>query len=192
MTNYNGIAKEYQASKLQPCRTHIERSTRLRLTDGVRGARTLDLPGAEHRCCDAEQSLGPFPEPGVKLIPAHHTPFRERDGRVELHREDPRRRGRRGWGGWSLGVSGCHGGLMDCRAPCGGNLQPYDRGALVRHGVIRIGRPTALRHVSAEAAALRSDCATLRVPRGVWFLESRDPPEVLSCQTSRPIPGPIF
>jgi hypothetical protein len=32
MTNYNGIAKEYQASKLQPWRPHIERSTLLRLT----------------------------------------------------------------------------------------------------------------------------------------------------------------
>ena len=38
-TNYDGIAKEYQASKLQPWRTHIERYTLLRLTGDVRGWR---------------------------------------------------------------------------------------------------------------------------------------------------------
>jgi hypothetical protein len=41
-TNHDEIAKEYQASKLQPWRTHIQRQTLLRLTGDVRGLRNLD------------------------------------------------------------------------------------------------------------------------------------------------------
>ncbi len=46
-TNYDGIAREYQASKLQPWRTHVERHTLLQLTGDVRGARTIDLACGE-------------------------------------------------------------------------------------------------------------------------------------------------
>ena len=48
-TNYDQIAREYQASKLQPWRTHIERHTLLRLTGKVAGLRALDLACGEGR-----------------------------------------------------------------------------------------------------------------------------------------------
>ena len=46
-TNYDQIAREYQASKLQPWRTHIERHTLLRLTGKVAGLRALEKAGLE-------------------------------------------------------------------------------------------------------------------------------------------------
>jgi hypothetical protein len=42
-TSYDQIAKEYQASKLLPWRTHIERYTLLKLTRGVAVMQVLDL-----------------------------------------------------------------------------------------------------------------------------------------------------
>jgi ubiquinone/menaquinone biosynthesis C-methylase UbiE len=46
-TDYNKIAKEYQESKLQPWRTHIERYTLLSLLGTVQGLNTLDLACGE-------------------------------------------------------------------------------------------------------------------------------------------------
>lgn len=66
-TNYDGIAKEYQASKLQPWRTHIERYTLLRLTGDVRGARTLDLACGEGYYTRLLRQLGADPVVGVDL-----------------------------------------------------------------------------------------------------------------------------
>lgn len=46
-TDYNQIAKEYQASKLQPWRTHVERATLLQILGSIEGLRTLDLACGE-------------------------------------------------------------------------------------------------------------------------------------------------
>lgn len=46
-TDYDKIAKEYQESKLQPWRTHIERYTLLRLIGQTQGLMTLDLACGE-------------------------------------------------------------------------------------------------------------------------------------------------
>lgn len=46
-TDYNQIAKEYQASKLQPWRTHIERATLLQILGPIQGLRTIDLACVE-------------------------------------------------------------------------------------------------------------------------------------------------
>ncbi|MFY8220838.1 MAG: class I SAM-dependent methyltransferase [Pirellulales bacterium] len=46
-TDYNQIAKEYQASKLQPWRTHIERATLLQILGPIQGLRTIDLACGE-------------------------------------------------------------------------------------------------------------------------------------------------
>jgi SAM-dependent methyltransferase len=69
-TNYDGIAKEYQASKLQPWRTHVEQHTLLRLTGDVRGARTLDLACGEGYYTRLLRRLGADPVVGVDLSPA--------------------------------------------------------------------------------------------------------------------------
>jgi SAM-dependent methyltransferase len=69
-TNYDGIAKEYQASKLQPWRTHVERHTLLRLTGDVRGLRTLDLACGEGYYTRLLRRLGADPIVGVDLSQA--------------------------------------------------------------------------------------------------------------------------
>jgi SAM-dependent methyltransferase len=69
-TNYDGIAKEYQASKLQPWRTHVERYTLLRLTGDVRGARTLDLACGEGYYTRLLRRLGAEPVVGVDMSQA--------------------------------------------------------------------------------------------------------------------------
>ena len=69
-TNYDGIAKEYQASKLQPWRTHVERHTLLRLTGDVRGLRTLDLACGEGYYTRLLRRLGADPVVGVDLSQA--------------------------------------------------------------------------------------------------------------------------
>jgi SAM-dependent methyltransferase len=66
-TKYDGIAKEYQASKLQPWRTHVERYTLLRLTGDVRGLRTLDLACGEGYYTRLLRRLGADPVVGVDL-----------------------------------------------------------------------------------------------------------------------------
>jgi len=69
-TNYDGIAKEYQASKLQPWRTHIERYTLLRLTGDVRGLNALDLACGEGYYSRLLRELGADPIVGVDLSSA--------------------------------------------------------------------------------------------------------------------------
>ena len=69
-TNYDGIAREYQASKLQPWRTHIERYTLQRLTGDVRGSRTLDLACGEGYYTRLLCRLGADPVVGVDLSQA--------------------------------------------------------------------------------------------------------------------------
>jgi len=69
-TNYDGIAKEYQAAKLQPWRTHIERHTLLRLTGDVRGLKTLDLACGEGYYTRLLRRLGADPVVGVDLSQA--------------------------------------------------------------------------------------------------------------------------
>lgn len=69
-TNYDGIAREYQASKLQPWRTHIERYTLQRLTGDVRGSRTLDLACGEGYYTRLLCRLGADPVLGVDLSQA--------------------------------------------------------------------------------------------------------------------------
>ena len=69
-TDYDGIAEEYQASKLQPWRFHVERHTLLRLTGDVRGARTLDLACGEGHYTRLLRKLGADPVVGVDLSPA--------------------------------------------------------------------------------------------------------------------------
>jgi SAM-dependent methyltransferase len=69
-THYDRIAKEYQASKLQPWRTHIERYTLLRLTGDVRGLKTLDLACGEGYYTRLLRRLGADPVVGVDLSQA--------------------------------------------------------------------------------------------------------------------------
>ena len=66
-TNYDRITKEYQASKLQPWRTHIERYTLLRLTGGVDGLRAVDLACGEGYYTRLLRRLGAGPVTGVDL-----------------------------------------------------------------------------------------------------------------------------
>jgi 2-polyprenyl-3-methyl-5-hydroxy-6-metoxy-1,4-benzoquinol methylase len=66
-TDYDQIAKEYQASKLQPWRTHIERFTLLRLTGKVAGLRALDLACGEGYYTRLLRRLGAGPVTGVDL-----------------------------------------------------------------------------------------------------------------------------
>ncbi len=66
-TNYDQIAKEYQASKLQPWRTHIERHTLLRLTGKVAGLRALDLACGEGYYTRLLRRLGAGPVTGIDL-----------------------------------------------------------------------------------------------------------------------------
>ncbi|MEI7862228.1 MAG: class I SAM-dependent methyltransferase [Planctomycetota bacterium] len=66
-TNYDGIAREYQASKLQPWRTHIERYTLLQLTGDVRGLKTLDLACGEGYYTRLLRRLGAEPVVGIDL-----------------------------------------------------------------------------------------------------------------------------
>jgi hypothetical protein len=46
-TDYDKIAREYQGSKLQPWRTHVEQYTLLSLASQVQGLQTLDLACGE-------------------------------------------------------------------------------------------------------------------------------------------------
>ncbi len=66
-TNYDQIAKEYQASKLQPWRTHIERYTLLRLARSVAGLRVLDLACGEGYYTRLLRRLGAAAVTGVDL-----------------------------------------------------------------------------------------------------------------------------
>lgn len=66
-TDYDRIAKDYQASKLQPWRTHIERHTLLRLAGKVAGLRTLDLACGEGYYTRLLRRLGAGPVTGVDL-----------------------------------------------------------------------------------------------------------------------------
>ena len=66
-TDYDQIAKEYQESKLQPWRTHIERYTLLNLTGQVEGLRTLDLACGEGYYTRLLRRMGAGPVAGVDL-----------------------------------------------------------------------------------------------------------------------------
>ena len=66
-TSYDQIAKEYQASKLLPWRTHIERYTLLKLTRGVAGMQVLDLACGEGYYTRLLRRLGAGPVTGVDL-----------------------------------------------------------------------------------------------------------------------------
>jgi SAM-dependent methyltransferase len=69
-TNYDAIAKEYQASKIQPWRTHVERYTILRLTGDVQGLKTLDLACGEGFYTRLLRRLGADPVAGVDVSQA--------------------------------------------------------------------------------------------------------------------------
>jgi ubiquinone/menaquinone biosynthesis C-methylase UbiE len=66
-TDYDKIAKEYQESKLQPWRTHIERYTLLSLAGRVQGLQTLDLACGEGYYTRLLRRLGADPITGVDL-----------------------------------------------------------------------------------------------------------------------------
>ena len=66
-TDYDKIAKEYQESKLQPWRTHIERHTLLRLTGQIQGLKTLDLACGEGYYTRLLRRLGAEPIIGLDL-----------------------------------------------------------------------------------------------------------------------------
>lgn len=66
-TDYNKIAKEYQESKLQPWRTHIERYTLLNLTGQVQNLKTLDLACGDGYYTRLLCRLGAAPVTGVDL-----------------------------------------------------------------------------------------------------------------------------
>ena len=66
-TDYNKIAKEYQESKLQPWRTHIERYTLLSLLGTVQGLNTLDLACGEGYYTRILRRLGAAPISGIDL-----------------------------------------------------------------------------------------------------------------------------
>lgn len=66
-TDYDQIAKEYQASKLQPWRTHIERYTLLRLTGQVANLKSLDLACGDGYYTRLLRRLGANPVTGVDL-----------------------------------------------------------------------------------------------------------------------------
>lgn len=66
-TDYDRIAREYQASKLQPWRTHIERHTLLDLVGPVEGLRTVDLACGEGYYTRLLRRLGAGPILGVDL-----------------------------------------------------------------------------------------------------------------------------
>ena len=66
-TDYDRIAREYQASKLQPWRTHIERHTLMRLTGAVAGLQVLDLACGEGYYTRLLRSLGADPVTGADL-----------------------------------------------------------------------------------------------------------------------------
>ena len=66
-TDYDKIAKEYQESKLQPWRTHIERYTLLSLLGTVQGLNTLDLACGEGYYTRILRRLGAAPISGIDL-----------------------------------------------------------------------------------------------------------------------------
>ncbi len=66
-TDYDQIAKEYQASKLQPWRTHLERYTLLRLTGQVANLKALDLACGDGYYTRLLRRLGANPVTGVDL-----------------------------------------------------------------------------------------------------------------------------
>ncbi len=66
-TDYDKIAREYQESKLQPWRTHIEQYTLLSLASQVQGLQTLDLACGEGYYTRLLRRLGAEPITGVDL-----------------------------------------------------------------------------------------------------------------------------
>jgi ubiquinone/menaquinone biosynthesis C-methylase UbiE len=66
-TDYNQIAREYQASKLQPWRTHIERFTLLQLLGPIAGLHTVDLACGEGYYTRLLRRLGAGPIRGIDL-----------------------------------------------------------------------------------------------------------------------------
>jgi ubiquinone/menaquinone biosynthesis C-methylase UbiE len=66
-TDYDPIARQYQASKLQPWRTHIERHTLLELVGPVEGLRTIDLACGEGYYTRLLRRLGAGPILGIDL-----------------------------------------------------------------------------------------------------------------------------
>ncbi|MFN7731763.1 MAG: class I SAM-dependent methyltransferase [Pirellula sp.] len=66
-TDYNQIAKEYQASKLQPWRTHIERATLLQILGSIEGLLTLDLACGEGYYTRLLRRLGAVEVCGIDL-----------------------------------------------------------------------------------------------------------------------------
>ena len=66
-TDYDKITREYQESKLQPWRTHIERFTLLSLVGEVQGLRTLDLACGEGYYTRLLRRMGAEPITGVDL-----------------------------------------------------------------------------------------------------------------------------
>ena len=66
-TDYDKIAKEYQESKLQPWRTHIERYTLLSLVGQIQGLCTLDLACGEGYYTRLLRRLGADPISGIDL-----------------------------------------------------------------------------------------------------------------------------
>jgi ubiquinone/menaquinone biosynthesis C-methylase UbiE len=66
-TDYDKIAKEYQESKLQPWRTHIERYTLLNLLGSVQRLNTLDLACGEGYYTRILRRLGAAPISGIDL-----------------------------------------------------------------------------------------------------------------------------
>ncbi|MEY4567911.1 MAG: hypothetical protein RLY14_2881, partial [Planctomycetota bacterium] len=66
-TDYDKIAKEYQESKLQPWRTHIEQYTLLNLVGQVQGLCTLDFACGEGYYTRLLRRLGAEPISGIDL-----------------------------------------------------------------------------------------------------------------------------
>lgn len=66
-TDYNRIAKEYQASKLQPWRTHIERATLLQILGSIEGCLALDLACGEGYYTRLLRRLGAEKACGIDL-----------------------------------------------------------------------------------------------------------------------------
>ena len=100
-TNYDGIAKEYQASKLQPWRTHVERHTLLRLTGDVRGLKTLDLACGEGSSTRLLRRLGADPVVGVDLSALKSAGLRDiRWHRPRVSPEGLRQLGEEHWRGF--------------------------------------------------------------------------------------------
>ncbi len=66
-TDYDRIAGQYKRAKLQPCRTHIERYTLLRLAGDVKGKAVIDLACGEGYYSRELRALGAARVVGVDL-----------------------------------------------------------------------------------------------------------------------------